>query len=49
MIGQKLGKRALQEVANIVTPDTILGWYRRLMAQKFDGSKQCKAPWRPPS
>src|SRR5438552_14939593 len=47
-IGQKLGKRALQEVANIVTPDTILGWYRKLMAQKFDGSKQRKAPGRPP-
>jgi transposase InsO family protein len=47
-IGQKLGKQALKEVANIVTPDTILAWHRRLVAQKFDGSQQRKAPGRPP-
>ena len=46
-IGQKLGKQALKEVANIVKPDTILGWYRKLVAQKFDGSTQRKAPGRP--
>jgi putative transposase len=46
-IGHKLGKQALQEVANIVKPDTILGWHRKLVAQKFDGSKQRKAPGRP--
>jgi transposase InsO family protein len=46
-ISQKLGKQALQEVATIVKPDTILGWYRRLVAQKFDGSTQRKAPGRP--
>src|SRR3989441_10964922 len=46
-IGQKLGKHALQEVAKIVKPDTILGWHRKLVAQKFDGSKQRKAPGRP--
>jgi transposase InsO family protein len=46
-MGQKLGKQALKEVATIVTPDTILGWYRKLVAQKFDGSQQRKAPGRP--
>src|SRR5438128_1227169 len=46
-IGQRLGKQALQEVAKIVKPDTILGWYRALVAQKFDGSQQRKAPGRP--
>ena len=46
-IGQKLGKQALKEIANIVTPDTILAWHRRLVAQKFDGSPQRKAPGRP--
>jgi putative transposase len=46
-IGQKLGKQALQEVATIVKPDTILAWHRKLVAQKFDGSQQRKAPGRP--
>ena len=45
--GQKLGKQALQEVATIVKPDTILAWHRRLVAQKFDGSAQRKTPGRP--
>ncbi len=46
-LGQKLGKQALQEVAKIVKPDTILAWHRRLVAQKCDGSQQRKAPGRP--
>src|SRR5438445_10601104 len=46
-IGKKLGKQALAEVATIVTPDTILAWHRKLVAQKFDGSPQRKAPGRP--
>ena len=29
-------------------PDTILMWHRKLVAQKFDGSAQRKAPGRPP-
>jgi putative transposase len=46
-IGQKLGKQALKEVATIVKPDTILGWHRKLVAQKFDGSQQRQSPGRP--
>src|SRR5712691_8404724 len=46
-IGQKLGKKALEDVAKIVKPDTILAWHRKLVAQKFDGSQQRKAPGRP--
>jgi putative transposase len=46
-IGQKLGKQALEEVAKIVKPDTILGWHRKFVAQKCDGSSQRKAPGRP--
>jgi len=34
-IGQKLGRHALEEVATIVKPDTILGWHRKLVAQKL--------------
>ena len=36
--GHKLGRRVLTQVAGIVTPDTILRWYRRLIAEKYDGS-----------
>jgi putative transposase len=46
-IGHKLGKQALQEVATIVKPDTILAWHRMLVTQKFDGSKQRQSPGRP--
>src|SRR5881398_467358 len=46
-LGQKLGTQALHEVAKIVKPDTMLGWHRQLVAQKFDGSHQRKAPGRP--
>jgi len=46
-IGKKLGKQARAEVASIVTPDTILAWHRKLVAQKCDGSRQRKALGRP--
>jgi transposase InsO family protein len=46
-IAQKLGKKALEAVATIVKPDTILAWHRKLVAQKCDGSPQRKAPGRP--
>ena len=36
--GQQLGRRVWMQVAGIVTPDTILRWYRRLIAQTSDGS-----------
>ena len=34
-------------MANAGKPETILGWYRRLVARKFDGSKQRRYPGRP--
>jgi transposase InsO family protein len=46
-IGKKLGKQALEEVVSVVTPDTILAWHRKLVAQKFDGSQQRKTVGRP--
>ena len=48
-IGHKLGKQALKEVVQIVTPETILAWHRKLVAQKFNGSTQRKALGRPQS
>ena len=38
-IAHRLGRRALEDVAATAKPDTILGWYRKLIANKFDGSK----------
>jgi hypothetical protein len=46
-IGKELGKQALEEIATIVKPDAILAWHHKLVAQKFDGSKQRKSPGRP--
>jgi homeodomain-containing protein len=46
-IGRRVGRKALREVASIAKPDTILAWYRRLVAQKFDGSKHRQYPGRP--
>jgi putative transposase len=38
-IAHRLGRMALKEVAATARPDTILGWYRKLIANKFDGSR----------
>src|SRR5260370_30120701 len=38
-IGKRLGRAALQQVACVAKPETILAWYRRLIARKFDRSK----------
>src|SRR5450432_3599949 len=46
-IGHRLGRKALEEVAAAALPDTILAWYRRLVARKFDGSKERRTPGRP--
>ncbi|MBA3641905.1 MAG: hypothetical protein H0W53_22115 [Acidobacteria bacterium] len=44
--GKVLGRRRLADVVGIVTPDTILRWYRKLVAKKYDGSKT-RRPGRP--
>jgi putative transposase len=45
-IAHRLGRKALEEVAS-TAPDTILGWYRRLVANKFNGSRFRKRVGRP--
>src|SRR5262245_44576662 len=46
-IGKRLGRKGLAKVAQVAKPETILGWFRKLVAQKFDGSKHRSCPGRP--
>lgn len=47
--GKLVGRKALSELATIVTPDTILRWHRELIAQKWDYSdRRRRKPGRPP-
>src|ERR1051326_1616671 len=46
-IGKGLGRKLLSEVACLAKPETILGWYRRLIARKFDGSRHRSYSGRP--
>src|SRR5712671_5386847 len=41
-----LGRKLLAELATIVTPETLLAWHRKLVAQKYDGSEKHR-PGRP--
>ena len=44
--GRALGRRVLNQLGGLVTPDTILRWYRLLVAKKYDGSAKGR-PGRP--
>jgi transposase InsO family protein len=46
-LAHPLGRQRLKEVATLVTPDTLMRWYQRLIAQKFDESKQRRQLGRP--
>jgi hypothetical protein len=46
-IGRRLGRKGLLPVARLAKPDTILAWYRKLVPEKFDGSKPRRSPGRP--
>jgi putative transposase len=43
---RQLGRKMLQDVATIVTPETLLRWHRKLIANKYDGSQR-RGPGRP--
>jgi len=48
--GKVLGRKRLEQLATVVTPDTLLRWHRRLVAEKWDYSdRQRKKPGRPPT
>jgi len=46
-IGKRMGIKALKEISCIVKPETILNWFRKLVAKKFDGSSFRKTHGRP--
>jgi hypothetical protein len=39
-LGKRLGRKGLAAVATIASPETILRWYRELVAKKYDGTQQ---------
>ena len=43
---KRLGRRVLAEIATLVTPETLLAWHRKLIAQKYDGTAH-RSPGRP--
>jgi transposase InsO family protein len=43
-----VGRRLLHDIANIVTPDTLLVWHRKLIVNKYDGTAK-RGPGRPPT
>ena len=47
--GRILGRKRLEEVGTLFTPDTILRWHRMLIAKKWDyTARREKKPGRPP-
>jgi hypothetical protein len=46
-LGHELGREALEGVAAIVKPETILAWFRKHVARKFDSSGSPRKPGRP--
>jgi putative transposase len=46
-VAHPLGRKQRKETATIATPDTLMRWYKRLMAEKFAGSHQRTAWGRP--
>ena len=46
-IAYRLGRKALEDVANVVKPDTLLGWYRRLIARTWPSLQaQTSSRWK---
>src|SRR5262245_25390926 len=41
-----VGRRVLDEITDLVTPDTLLAWHRKLIAKKYDGTAK-RGPGRP--
>ena len=44
---KRLSRKMLEQCTVLFTPDTVLGWFRNLIAEKYDGSKNRKTVGRP--
>lgn len=40
VLAHKLGRKALEGISEVFSPDTLLRWHRTLIARKYDGSKR---------
>ena len=47
--GKILGRKVLEEIGALFTPDTILRWHRELVAKKWDHSDKRRPMGRPPT
>ena len=47
VMGQKLGKKALEEMATVAKPDTILAWHRTFADQQCDNAQSQMSVGRP--
>jgi transposase InsO family protein len=46
-LAKDLGREALADIGPVVKPDTLMAWYRNLIAEKYDSSANRKKPGRP--
>ncbi len=44
---KRLSRKMLEQCTELFTVDTIMRWYRELVAQKYDGSENRTSPGRP--
>jgi len=45
---KQLSRKMLEQCTELFTPDTIMKWYRKLIAEKYDGSQNRTYAGRPP-
>ncbi len=44
---KRLSRKMLEQCTELFTPDTVMRWYQKLIAEKYDGSQKRKSPGRP--
>jgi hypothetical protein len=44
---KRLNRKMLEQCTELFTPDTIMRWFRELVAQKYNGSQNRTSPGRP--